>query len=77
MTRDRIQALLGDKTSRRNKMALLADSVAIGDMVEWKWEAVPYRSRLLISVNGGPFIRCRSFDEDVLTTFDDPGAKKK
>ena len=53
MTRDRIQALLGDKTSRRNKMALLADSVAIGDMVEWKWEAVPYRSRLLISVNGG------------------------
>lgn len=65
MTPLRLRAILGDTTSRRNKLALLAQSIADGDRIEWRWQAAPYASRLLVSVEGRPFTTCRSFDEDI------------
>lgn len=59
------RALIGPQTSRRNKIALLAQCVLDGERVEWQWEGVPYNSRLWVSVDGIPYLRCQSFDEDV------------
>jgi len=51
-------------------MALLAQCVADGDEVYWTWSGVAYRSRLNVSFGRGePFVKCKSFDEDVLPTY--------
>lgn len=65
MTPDQIKSLTGKQTSRRNKMALLAQYVSEGLSITWKWQGAPYESRLLISVESGCFVECKSYDEDV------------
>jgi hypothetical protein len=64
MNKLRQSALLGSGTSRRNKMALLAQYVADGENVVFKWKGEAYESRLLISF-GGDFVECKSYDEDI------------
>lgn len=71
MTREMRLALLGPTTSRRNKMALLAECRRQGDDFVWAWEGTPYRSRLLLALDGGPLRPCLSFDEDVLPQMQD------
>ena len=75
MTPSRKRYLLSSETSRRNKMHLLADSIARGDIVEWKWAGVSYNSRLMIRIDGGEWLVCKSFDEDILTKY--RGGKEK
>ncbi len=59
-------ALIGTETSRRNKIAILAQCAADRDEVEWKWQGDPYNSRLMIKWGrSGIFECCRSYDEDV------------
>lgn len=73
MTKEKRAALLGKETSRRNKMALLAQYKLEGERVEWQWAGVPYRSRLQVSIDGYPYLTCSSFDEDVLPLMEDHG----
>lgn len=69
MTREMRRALLGKETSRRNKMALLAQCVLDGERVTHRWVSDPYNSRLQLCFNPGEFLErwltCQSFDEDV------------
>lgn len=65
MNKLRRAALLGKGTSRRNKMALLAQYEADGEPVTWAWKGEPYESRLMVSIDGGPMQECKSYDEDV------------
>ena len=65
MNADRQRALVGSGTSRRNKMALLAQYVSEGEPVMWRWQGEPYESRLQVSICGGPFVSCKSYDEDI------------
>ena len=65
-----ISSLVGPSTSRAKKLALLAQAKLEGLPVDLKWEGVPMRSRLRISVNGSPWCQCQSFDEDVVPTFE-------
>lgn len=66
MTNAMIRALLGSQTSRRNKMALLAQCVADHEDVQWCWKGSEYESRLLVLLPGADQWRqCRSYDEDV------------
>lgn len=68
MDRLRRMALLGPQTSRRNKMALIAQYEADGEDFSWMWkdEARPYECRLLVQFNdGGPWRECQSYDEDI------------
>lgn len=65
MTKDRVAALLGKQTARRNKLALIAAYWADGEQVEWMWAGEPYNSRLLVSIEGGSFQACKSYDEDI------------
>ena len=73
MTREMRVALLGPSTSRRNKMALLARCLSEGEEVFWLWAGEPYRSRLRLSIDGGPLRECMSFDEDVHALMKDHG----
>jgi hypothetical protein len=58
-------ALAGATTSRRNKMALLAQYIADGEQVEWEWQGEPYNSRLMVRFDDGPWLACKSYDEDI------------
>ncbi len=58
-------ALLSSQTSRRNKIALLAQYAAEGEPVTWAWKGEPYESRLMVSIDAAPMQECKSYDEDV------------
>lgn len=52
-------------------MALLSDSAGRGEAVEWRWQGAAYNSRLLVRFgDGGEWTVCKSFDEDVLPTYE-------
>jgi len=65
VSKERRKALLGKETSRRNKMALLAQYYADGEQIKHQWSGKPYESRLMVSFDGGDFYYCKSYDEDV------------
>lgn len=73
MDRYRRMALLGPSTSRRNKVALIAQYEADGEAFSWMWKGEPYESRLLVQFgDGGPWRECQSYDEDVRPKLKDP-----
>ncbi len=71
MTKERMAAILGKDTSRRNKLALIADSLGCGDQVLYEWSGTPFNSRLLVAFVGSSqqWMECKSFDEDVLPKY--------
>lgn len=69
----RRRALLGDTTSRRNKIALLAQYVADGEPIKYMWAGVPYESRLLVSFGDDNYLVCKSYDEDIRPKLVGPG----
>ena len=62
---DRQKALLSKYTSRRNKLALLADSCGV-DVCDWKWQGERFESRLMFQFEkGGEWRFAKSYDEDI------------
>lgn len=63
-------ALLSDTTSRRNKMALLAQCQLDNIDVEYCWKGTAYETRLLVLFDQTfcdtvQWQQCKSYDEDV------------
>ena len=71
LTRSARQSLLGTDTSRQNKLWLALCWVNDHDWyIKTKWEGEPMRSRLMFQFEpSGPFVRAKSFDEDIVPTF--------
>lgn len=69
MTPARKLAILGKETSRRNKLHLIADANAHGHHVWTSWAGTPFNSRLRVAFDNGPWMECKSFDEDVLCQY--------
>ena len=68
-----IKVLLSADTSRLNKIHLaIGWAYFRGWYIEWKWQGAPLRSRLLFRFHPEDiFVAAKSFDEDVLPTFND------
>jgi hypothetical protein len=64
-------ALMSEETSRQNKLWLATSWAHFkGWFIEWKWQGVPMRSRLMFRF--GPnedFVAAKSFEEDVLIKY--------
>lgn len=67
----RRKAILLSETSRRNKIALITQYQADGEYVTWCWHGHPYESRLLVIIDDGPVLTCKSYDEDIRPTLRD------
>ena len=62
---ERRKALMSQDTSRMNKLWLAQGWKHDGMLVEWKWQGAEHKSRLLFSFDGGPFLKAKSYDDDV------------
>lgn len=64
------RALMSSDTSRQNKMWLAA-SWSQRFFVEWRWQGAPMRSRMAFRFEpGSEFAEAKSFDEDIVPTFE-------
>lgn len=58
--------LLSHRTSRANKLALVADYRARDFFVEWRWKGPALRSRLEFRfAEGNSFLSAQSYEEDI------------